>query len=430
MAGALGVSTRPAGDLYDVVMVGAGPSGLAASVYGTSEGLRTTLLEREAIGGQAGTTSLIHNYLGFPRGVSGGELARRAYEQVWLFGTEFIYGNEAVALRPQGPHRVVTLADGSEIVATAVVLATGVSYRRLGIPRLEAFSGVGVFYGAAVTEAEAMSGQDVLVVGGGNSAGQAAVHLAKLAQRVTLVVRGTSLAASMSDYLIKELEGQPNIVIRYRAEVVDGEGETRLERLILRDRESGRTQSVPAAAVFVLIGAEPRTEWLPDDIERDPWGFVLTGSDRLPRVGRQPGRLGQGAHDDPEGVPVALRCPRAGGHVRLHPRTTSSAWPGSVGSGLPIDLAISDATLIDLGGRGECRAMIDLGAPECRTETDWCCPGGGPMSSRTKPNSTWQYAFRWRHNERGMDWIWSALVLSDRVDERLVDVAPDGLLSG
>ena len=270
-----------------MVVVGAGPSGLAASVYGTSEGVRTTLLEREAIGGQAGT-HLAHPQLPrVPRRVSGGELARRAYEQAWLFGTEFIYGNEAVALRPQGPRRVVTLADGGEIVATAVVRATGVSYRRLGIPRLEAFSGVGVFYGAAVTEAEAISGEDVFVVGGGNSAGQAAVHLAKFAKRVTLVVRGPSLADSMSDYLIKELESEPNIEIRYRAEVVDGEGETRLERLVLRDRDSGKIESVPAAAVFVLIGAEPRTEWLPDEIERDRWGFVLTGSD-LVRNGRMP----------------------------------------------------------------------------------------------------------------------------------------------
>ena len=289
VADALEVRTRPEGDVYDVVVIGAGPSGLAASVYGASEGLRTALLEREAIGGQAGTTSLIRNYLGFPRGVSGGDLTQRAYEQAWLFGTEFVYGNDAMALRAEGPRRIVALADGSEIETRTVVLAMGVSYRRLGIPRLEAFSGAGVFYGAAVTEAEAMSGEKVFVVGGGNSAGQAAVHLSKFAEQVTLLVRGPSLAQSMSDYLIKELDAEPNVEIRYEVEVVDGEGESRLERLTLKDRESGETETVPAGAAFVLIGAEPRTDWLPEEIERDRWGFVLTGNDLL-RNGETPDR--------------------------------------------------------------------------------------------------------------------------------------------
>ena len=287
LAGALGVTTRPSRDTYDVVVIGAGPSGLAASVYGTSEGLRCALLEREAIGGQAGTTSLIRNYLGFPRGLSGQELAQRAYEQAWLFDTEFIYGNGAIALRSEANHRVINLADGGEITTQAVVLATGVTYRRLGIPRLDELNGAGVFFGAAVTEAEAMSGQAVFVVGGGNSAGQAAVHLAKFAKQVTLLVRGPSLAESMSDYLIRELRGAPNVEIRHRVEVVDGQGETRLEQLTLRDRESGDTQTVPAAAVFVLIGAQPRTDWLPDQIQRDRWGYVLTGNDLL-RDGRLP----------------------------------------------------------------------------------------------------------------------------------------------
>ena len=281
LADALGVRTQPAEGEYDVVVIGAGPAGLAASVYGTSEGLGSALFEREAIGGQAGTTSLIRNYLGFPRGLSGQELAQRAYEQAWLFGTEFIYGNEAIALRQNGNRRIITLADGDEITTRAVVLATGVSYRRLGIPRLEALTGAGIFYGAAVTEAEAMSGQPVFVVGGGNSAGQAAVHLAKFAERVTLLVRGPSLADSMSDYLIRELNSEPNIEIRHQVEVVDGHGESRLEQLTLRDRESGRSETVPAAALFILIGAQPRTDWLPDQILRDHWGYLLTGNDLL-----------------------------------------------------------------------------------------------------------------------------------------------------
>jgi len=276
---ALGVRTGPDHASYDVVVVGGGPSGLAASVHATSEGLRTALLEREAIGGQAGTTSLIRNYLGFPRGVSGGELARLAYEQAWLFGAEFIYGNEATGLRIDGSDRIVTVRDGSQVTARAVVLAMGVSYRRLGIPALEALTGAGVFYGAAVTEAEAMAGARVFVVGGGNSAGQAAVHLARFARQVTLLVRGRSLADSMSDYLIRELRNEPNVDIRYRTEVVDGHGEARLEQLTLRDRDTGRTQTVAASALFVLIGAAPRTDWLPQEIARDRWGYLLTGDD-------------------------------------------------------------------------------------------------------------------------------------------------------
>jgi thioredoxin reductase (NADPH) len=278
VAEALGVRTGPQEARYDVVVVGAGPSGLAASVYATSEGLHTAMLEREAFGGQAGTTSLIRNYLGFPRGVSGGELAGRAYQQAWLFGTEFVYG-EATGLRVVGTDRVVTLADGSELVARAVVLANGVAYRRLGVPALDALSGAGVFYGAAVTEAQAMAGERVFVVGGGNSAGQAAVHLAKFAAHVTLLVRGPSLADSMSDYLIRALDVQPNIDIRYRTEVVDGHGDVRLEQLTLLDREAGRTETVASSALFVLIGAAPRTDWLPKEIARDRWGFVLTGND-------------------------------------------------------------------------------------------------------------------------------------------------------
>ena len=279
LARALGVRTQPREGSYDVVVVGGGPSGLAASVYASSEGLRTTLLEREAIGGQAGTTSLIRNYLGFPRGVSGRELAQRSYEQAWLFGTEFVYANEVTGLRAEADHRIVTLADGTEVRTRAVVLATGVTYRRLGIGNLERFVGAGVYYGAAVTEADAVRDRPAVVVGGGNSAGQAAVHLADVATHVTLLVRGPSLAESMSDYLIRQLDRAPNVDVRFGVELVDGVGDVALERVIVRDRATGATQELHTAAVFVLIGAEPRTGWLPDEVARDPWGFVLTGDD-------------------------------------------------------------------------------------------------------------------------------------------------------
>jgi len=287
IAEALGLKTRPGGGLYDVAVIGAGPAGLAAAVYGASEGLSTVLLEPEAIGGQAGTSSHIRNYLGFPMGVSGEDLAVRAYTQAWNFGAEYVYGSPATGLRVQGRERVVTVAGGSEVRSRAVIIATGVSYRRLGIPSLDALIGVGVFYGAATSEAKAMRDQEVFVVGGANSAGQAAVHLARYAARVTVLVRGRSLAEGMSEYLVKEISGTPNIAVRHNVAVTDGGGVGRLERLTLRDRLTGVSQTVPASAVFVLIGAEPRTQWLPDAIARDQWGFVITGSD-LPGGGPRP----------------------------------------------------------------------------------------------------------------------------------------------
>ncbi len=281
LAAALGVKTRPGADRYDVAVIGAGPAGLAAAVYGASEGLSTVVLEPEAIGGQAGTSSRIRNYLGFPTGVSGGELALRAFTQAWNFGTEYVYGNAVTGLRPEGPERVITLVDGTEVRSRAAVIATGVSYRRLGIPSLDALTGAGVFYGAASTEASAMKGEPVFVVGGANSAGQAAVHLARYAARVTLLVRGPSLTESMSEYLIKEITGTANIAVRPNTVVVGGGGTGRLESLTLQDRLSGATETVPATAVFVLIGAEPRTQWLPDAVLRDRWGFVVTGTDLM-----------------------------------------------------------------------------------------------------------------------------------------------------
>jgi len=281
LAEALGVRTRPAATTYDVTVIGAGPAGLAAAVYGASEGLQTVILEHEAIGGQAGTSSKIRNYLGFPRGVSGAELAQRAYEQAWMLRADFVYGQRAVGLRAAGPDRMASLSDGSEVASRAVILATGVSYRRLGVTGLEALIGAGVFYGAAASEAQAMKGQEVYVVGGANSAGQAAVHLARYATHVTMLIRGSSLAATMSDYLVRELEAAPNVTVRLGLEVVDGHGDGRLTSLTLRDRRSGATETVPATALFVLIGAAPHTGWLPEAIQRDRWGFIVTGADLL-----------------------------------------------------------------------------------------------------------------------------------------------------
>jgi thioredoxin reductase (NADPH) len=281
IAAAIGVQTSPRADLYDVAVIGAGPAGLAAAVYGASEGLSTVMLEPVAIGGQAGTSSDIRNYLGFPTGVSGEDLAVRAYTQAWNFGAEYVYGNPATGLRTQGQERVVTVAGGGEVRSRAVIIATGVSYRRLGIPSLDGLTGVGVFYGAATSEAKAMQDREVFVVGGANSAGQAAVHLAKYAARVTMLVRGQSLAESMSEYLIKEITSTPNIAVRHNAVVTGGTGTCSLENLIIQDQASGVSKTVPAAALFVLIGAEPRTQWLPDDIKRDRWGFVVTGTDLM-----------------------------------------------------------------------------------------------------------------------------------------------------
>src|SRR5215472_4146846 len=278
-AEALGQKVRPAGQVHDVVIVGAGPGGLAAAVYAASEGLSTALLEREAFGGQAGTSSRIRNYLGFPDGVSGTELAQRAYQQAWVFGTGFVYGNPATSLAKDQDLLVVGLEDGSEARARAVVIASGVSYRRLGVPELEALAGAGVFYGAGTIEAQGVAGKPVFVVGGGNSAGQAALHLSKYAQQVTILIRSQSLAASMSDYLIRQIEAAPNVDVRYRCEVAGGGGSGHLDQLTLRDRDTGQTEPVPAVGLFILIGAQPFTGWLPETIRRDPWGFILTGPD-------------------------------------------------------------------------------------------------------------------------------------------------------
>ena len=279
IADACGVNPTWEKSNFDVVIVGAGPAGLAAAVYAASEGLDTLIVEGEAVGGQAGTSALIRNYLGFPSGVGGAELASRAAEQAWLFGATFLFMRRVTGLRRAGDEIVVNLSCGQDVTAKSVIIATGASYRRLGVPSLEALSGSGVFYGAAVSEARAMRGQEVYVVGAGNSAGQAALHLAKYASRVTLVARGGSLKTSMSRYLIREIENARNVAVSLRTRVVDGGGRGRLENLILEDTVSGITENVPAAGLFVLIGAEPHTGWVPDEIARDEYGYVVTGKD-------------------------------------------------------------------------------------------------------------------------------------------------------
>jgi thioredoxin reductase (NADPH) len=278
-----GIETRPDADVYDLAILGAGPAGLAAAVYGASEGLRTVLVEPEAIGGQAGTSSMIRNYLGFPRGIGGGELAHRAWEQAILFGAELVFGHRATGLEVRGRERLVRLDDGTLLRARAVVVATGVTYRRLGVPALERLVGAGVYYGAAGVEAPAVAGSEVYVVGGANSAGQAAVHLARFASRVTILLRGDSLEAGMSDYLVRQIAATPAIDVRLRTRVRDGGGDERLERLVLEDAD-GAIHEVAASALFVLIGAEPRTGWLADVVALDDAGYVLTGRD-LPEDG-------------------------------------------------------------------------------------------------------------------------------------------------
>jgi thioredoxin reductase (NADPH) len=287
IAVALGVRHSFEEGIFDLVIVGAGPAGLSAAVYGASEGLRTIVVERETIGGQAGTSSMIRNYLGFPFGISGAELTNQALDQAWAFGTETSVMRQAIDLRTEGHEHVLVFSNKTEIVSRSIVLAMGASYQRLGIPSLEALVGAGVFYGGGITEAPLMEGLQVYVAGAGNSAGQAAVHLAKYAKQVTMLIRGSSLAASLSDYLVKDIEGKDNIAVRLHTRVIDGSGVGRLERLVLQDSASGETQTVPAAALFVLIGAQPRTEWLPMNILRDPRGFILTGQDLL-REGRSP----------------------------------------------------------------------------------------------------------------------------------------------
>jgi thioredoxin reductase (NADPH) len=284
---ATGAAVEPEDSEIDVLVVGAGPAGLSAAVYGASEGFRTLVVDTKGIGGQARSSSLIRNYLGFPRGVSGGLLARQAHEQAWVFGARFVFLQEVTGLRRDADRLVATLSQGATITARAVVLATGVTYRRLGIPTLEALTGAGVFYGGVGSDAHRMAGQEVYVLGGANSAGQAALHLARYARRVTIVARAPSLEAGMSHYLVRQLAATPNVDVRVGAEVVGGGGDGWLTHLVLRDRTSGVEERLDADGLYPSIGARPHTGWLPAGIARDDDGFVLTGGD-IPRDGAWP----------------------------------------------------------------------------------------------------------------------------------------------
>ena len=287
LAAAYGLAVDvPNNAAFDLVVIGAGPAGLAAAVYGSSEGLSTLVVERESIGGQAGSSSLIRNYLGFARGVSGAELAQRAYQQAWVFGCSFAHSRAAVSLDSDDDGFVVGIEPGRTVHASAVVLATGVSYRRLGVAELLPYESAGVFYGASAFEAKGLQDGRAFVVGGGNSAGQAALNLAKYARKVTLLVRATSLAVSMSQYLIDTLSAA-GVEVRTQAAIVGGGGAGHLEYVQVRDLATGEITSEPTDAVFVLIGATPRTDWLPEMVLRDRWGYVLTGDDVVAEGGRR-----------------------------------------------------------------------------------------------------------------------------------------------
>ena len=280
LVAAFGVDTEIGSDrAFDVIVVGAGPAGLTAAVYASSEGLKTLVVERQAIGGQAASSSLIRNYPGFSRGVTGAELAQRTYQQAWVFGTQFLLLREVAELRAEGDRFAIDVGGVGEVTARAVVLAMGVSYRRSGIPSLEDLTGAGVFYGTAISEASWLEGEHVYVVGGGNSAGQAVMHLSRYAERVTLLVRRAALHQTMSRYLRAELDATENVDVRVRTEVANGGGGGRLEWLDLRDNVTGEVQRVEAAGLFLMLGAVPHTDWLPEKIERDRGGYVLTGLD-------------------------------------------------------------------------------------------------------------------------------------------------------
>ncbi|MFE8012156.1 FAD-dependent oxidoreductase [Streptomyces antibioticus] len=288
LAAKVGLATTPTAEFYDLVVIGGGPAGLGAAVYGASEGLRTVLVERSATGGQAGQSSRIENYLGFPDGVSGAQLTERARRQAAKFGAEILTAREVTGLEVSGSARVVRFSDGSAVAAHSVILATGVSYRQLTAPGCDDLTGCGVYYGSALTEAPACTGHDVYIVGGANSAGQAAMYLARGAKSVTLLVRGESLAASMSYYLIQQIEESSNIFVRARTVVESAHGDGHLEQVTLRDVTTGETERVDAQWMFVFIGAAPLTDWLDGTVLRDGRGFILAGPDLTPE-GRPPG---------------------------------------------------------------------------------------------------------------------------------------------
>ena len=287
VADKVGLRTHAQTDFYDLAIVGGGPAGLAAAVYGASEGLRTVMIEREAPGGQAGLSSRIENYLGFPSGLSGSDLARRAVAQARRFGVEILSPQDVVGLRVEGPYRYVKLADGAEISCNALLLAMGVQWRTLDIPGMDRLQGAGVYYGGGTSEAIACRGETVYIIGGANSAGQAAMHFSKFAEKVIMLVRGKSLASTMSHYLIEQIEKTANINVWTQSSVVEVQGDTRLTGITVLCEPTGTREQLPASSLFIFIGAQPRTAWLGDLIERDERGFILSGPDLL-RDGKRP----------------------------------------------------------------------------------------------------------------------------------------------
>jgi thioredoxin reductase (NADPH) len=283
----VGLRTRAQTSFYDLAIVGGGPAGLAAAVYGASEGLHTVIIEREAPGGQAGMSSRIENYLGFPTGLSGGDLARRAVVQATRFGVEILSPQEVTAVRTEGPYRILKMADGNEISCHALMIASGVQWRRLDAPGVDRLQGAGVYYGGGATEALSCKGENVYVVGGANSAGQAAMNFAKYADRVVILVRGSSLSSTMSKYLIDQIQQTPNIQLWTHASVAEVHGDSHIEEISVLCSDTDKVERVPASSVFIFIGALPQTDWLGDMVERDERGFILTGPDLI-RDGDRP----------------------------------------------------------------------------------------------------------------------------------------------
>jgi thioredoxin reductase (NADPH) len=329
LANRVGLRMRSQTDFFDLVIVGGGPAGLAAAVYGASEGLKTVIVEREAPGGQAGLSSRIENYLGFPSGLSGNDLARRAVAQARRFGAEILAPQEVTRARTEGPYRIITLADGSELSCHAMVISTGVQWRKLNVPGMERLHGAGVYYGAGSTEAIACKDEDVYIVGGANSAGQAAMNFARYARSVIMLVRGDSLGATMSQYLINDIAQTPNIRVEYGTQVVEVHGLERLEALSISCSHSGSIDKVPASSVFVFIGAAPNTDWLDGFVERDDRGFIRTGPDLI-REGKRP--RGWALDRDPFLLETSVPGIFAVGDVRYGSikRVASSVGEGSI----------------------------------------------------------------------------------------------------
>jgi thioredoxin reductase (NADPH) len=329
LAEKLGLRIRPEVAFYDLVIAGGGPAGLAAAVYGASEGLSTLLIEMEAPGGQAGMSSRIENYLGFPSGLSGGDLARRAVTQAKRFGVEILSPQQVTGLSVEGPSKIVKLSAGSDIGCKALLIATGVAYRKLDVPGADRLQGSGVYYGSAMTEAQECQGQDIYIVGGANSAGQAAMYFSKYARQVIMLVRGASLSATMSQYLIDQIGKTPNIKVDTHCKVVELHGDTHLEAVSIHCSETGDTSTVPTNMLAIFIGAEPNTDWLAGVVARDERGFILTGAD-LMRDGKRP--KGWELERDPYWVETSVPGVFAAGDVRHGSvkRVASGVGEGSI----------------------------------------------------------------------------------------------------